>query len=146
LQEEALMRSGLFRAVSALVLLATAAMAAEWDPRTFATANTLELRTVGADEGEHWSTVWLVVVDDQVYVRLGSRAAGRIEKNATAPYVGVRVLGRRFDRVKGVSAPEYVDRVAQAMGAKYWSDVLLHYMSHPMTLRLVPEGEGDRQR
>jgi hypothetical protein len=28
-------------------------------------------------EGEHWFPVWLVVIDDQVDVRLGARAATR---------------------------------------------------------------------
>ena len=136
------MLSRLPRAASALVVLiatATAAVAADSDPHAFATASTLDLRTVGPDEGEHWSTLWLVVVDDQVYVRLGPRAAGRIEKNTTAPYVGLKVIGRQFDRVRGVPAPEYADRVAHAMGEKYWSDLLIRYASHPMTLRLVPE-------
>jgi hypothetical protein len=139
------MPSALLRAAAVLLLLVdTPAVATEWQPAAYAKADTLELRTVGADEGEHWVPVWLVVIDGQVYVRLGSRAASRIEKNTTAPYVGVKILGQQFDRVKGVPAPEYVDRVAKAMGDKYWSDVFVHYMSHPLTLRLVPETDGDR--
>jgi hypothetical protein len=135
------------RALAALVLVvASGAAAADWKPAAYATANTLELRTVGPEEGEHWFPVWLVVIDDQVYVRLGSRAASRIEKNTTAPYVSVKVLGEQFERVKGVPAPEYVDRVAQAMAAKYWSDVIVHHMSHPMTLRLVPVEDDDPRR
>lgn len=121
------------------VLVALPAAAADWTPRTWANANTVELRTTNPGEAEHWFPVWLVILDDQVYVRLGSRAAGRIEKNTTAPYVGVRIAGQQFDRVKAVSTPESVERVARAMGEKYWSDVLVRYANHPLTMRLVVE-------
>jgi hypothetical protein len=127
-----------------VLLLATAASAGEWNPAAWASASTVELRTEAAGEGPHWFPVWLVVVDGQVYVRLGPRAASRIERNTTAPYVGVKIVGQEFDRVRAVPAPDYVDRVAQAMAAKYWGDILVRHMSHPMTLRLVPdEGAGD---
>jgi hypothetical protein len=122
-----------------LALLPGVAVAADWNPAAYAGSNTIELRTTAPGEGEHWFPVWVVVVDGQVYVRLGTRAASRIEQNTTAPYVGVRILGQEFDRVRGVPAPDYAERVAQAMGAKYWTDVLVRYMSHPLTLRLVPE-------
>src|SRR5947208_2729604 len=75
--------------VLVLALLAAPSAAAEWTPRAYAGANTLELRTIAPGEPAHWFSVWLVVIDDQVYVRLGPRAAGRIEKNVAAPYVGV---------------------------------------------------------
>ncbi|TMA37434.1 MAG: hypothetical protein E6J79_10430 [Deltaproteobacteria bacterium] len=126
--------------VAALVaLVAAPARAAEWKPRTYASENRLELRTTAPGEGDHWFPVWVVVLDDQVYVRLGTRAAGRIERNTTKPYVGVRVAGEQFERIKGVPAPESVERVARAMADKYWSDVIIRHMDHPLTLRLVPE-------
>jgi len=103
-------------ALGFLSCTAGSAAAAEWDPATFAGENTLELKTTAAGEGEHWFPVWLVVVDDQVYVRLGTRAAGRIERNTTAPYVGVRIGGREFDRVKAIAMPDKTAAVAQAMG------------------------------
>src|SRR5207249_1689461 len=86
--------------VLVLALLAAPSAAAEWTPRAYAGANTLELRTIAPGEPAHWFSVWLVVIDDQVYVRLGPRAAGRIEKNDAAPYVGVRILGQQFERVR----------------------------------------------
>ena len=126
--------------VAALVaLVAAPARAAEWKPRTYASENRLELRTTAPGEGDHWFPVWVVVLDDQVYVRLGTRAAGRIGRNTTKPYVGVRVAGEQFERIKGVPAPESVERVARAMADKYWSDVIIRHMDHPLTLRLVPE-------
>jgi hypothetical protein len=85
--------------------------------------------------------VWLVVLDDQVFVRLGTKAAGRIEKSKTAPYMGVRVAGQQFDRVKGTPEPAMAEKVATAMGEKYWSDVFIRFFDHPLTLRLAPDEE-----
>ena len=122
-----------------LLVASSAGVAAQWDPAAFAKEDTLQLRTTRADEGEHWFKVWLVVIDGQVYVRLGSRAAERVESNTTAPILGVEVAGQRFDRVRGVPAPDYAERVAKAMAEKYTSDIFVHLFSHPLTLRLVPE-------
>src|SRR6266849_7023222 len=132
-------------AAAFVALLAAPLPAADWKPGVFAAANTLELRTTAPGEGGHWFPVWVVVIDDQVYVRLGSRAAGRIEKNQSAPFVGVRIQGQQFERVRAMPAPDYAERVAKAMAAKYWSDVIIHHFSHPLTLRLLPEPGGGEQ-
>jgi len=120
-------------------LASSAAVAGQWDPAAFATEGTLQLRTTRAGEEPHWFKVWLVVIDGQLYVRLGNRAAERVESNTTAPFLGVEVAGQRFERVGGVAAPEYAGLVAKAMAEKYWSDILVRLVSHPLTLRLVPE-------
>ena len=129
-----------------LSVLVAAPAAAGWTPHAWADASTIELRTTAAGEAAHWFRVWLVVIDDQVYVRLGPRAAGRIEKNQTAPFVGVRIAGEQLERVRGEPAPDHAERVAKAMAAKYWSDVIVRHFSHPLTLRLVPEPGGAQQR
>jgi len=147
--------------VAALVaLVAAPARAAEWKPRTYASENRLELRTTAPGEGDHWFPVWVVVLDDQVYVRLGTRAAGRIERNTTKPYVGVRVAGEQFERIKGVPAPESVEvtltpeaiaragiktaavgtaAVAGSLSVPATIASIIRHMDHPLTLRLVPE-------
>jgi hypothetical protein len=130
-------RIGLISAC-AVLLLATAAAAA-WDPAAFSKEDTLEFLTVGPEEGEHWSTVWLVVIDNQVYIRLGTRAAERMEANTTKPIVKVRIAGQEFDRVKAESTPDMAQPVATAMGDKYTSDVLIRFFDHPLTMRLTPE-------
>ena len=112
-----------------------------WDPEAFRGVDTLEFLTTEPEDGEHWSTVWLVVLDGQMYVRLGSRAAKRIEHNTTTPYVGVRIAGEQFDRVRAESVPDMADRVADAMAEKYWTDVFVRYFDHPLTMRLVPDDE-----
>lgn len=131
--------STLLMLVAVSWILSTPGLAATWAPDTFAKDDTLQLRTIAASEGEHWFKVWLVVIDGQLYVRLGTRAAERVQNNTTAPYLGVEVAGQRFDHVRGVPAPEYADRVAKAMADKYTSDIFVHLFSHPLTLRLVPE-------
>jgi hypothetical protein len=105
-----------------------------WDPAAFRNLDTLEFKT-----GEHWSTVWLVVVDDQVYVRLGSRATARMRGNTAAPIVAVRVGGREYPRVRAEEAADMAPRVAAAMADKYWSDVFVRWVPHELTMRLAPE-------
>ena len=134
-------RMSILRAmVLATLLLCPLARAADgWTPEAWSGHDTLDLRTTVPGEGEYWFPVWLVVLDDQVYVRLGSKAVGRVEKNETKPYLGVRVAGLQFDRVKGTPAPEMAEKVATAMGGKYWSDVFIQYFDHPVTLQLNPD-------
>ena len=64
-------------AAALLVLLVRSSnvFAQQWDPSAFSKESTLQFLTVGPNEGEHWSTVWLVLIDGQLYVRLGSKAA-----------------------------------------------------------------------
>jgi hypothetical protein len=122
-----------------LIIMSAVAVAdepASWDPQTLAREDTLEFLTGGPQEGEHWSRVWVVAVDDQLYVRLGRRAATRFEKNTTVPFVKVRISGHEFDHVRAEPAPEMAERVAAAMAAKYWSDLLIRFARHPLTVRL----------
>ena len=51
----------------------------------------------------------------------------------------MRIAGQTFDKVKAESVPDMAEPVAKAMGEKYWSDVFVHYFSHPLTVRLTPE-------
>ncbi|MCC6764120.1 MAG: hypothetical protein IT293_05600 [Deltaproteobacteria bacterium] len=133
--------SGILTAVLAVLVSGCSpqAVVPRWDPVAFRDLSTLEFLTVGADEGPHWSTVWLAVVDDQVYIRLGTRAAGRMQANTTTPFVDVRIGGREYRRVRAVEAPEMASRVATVMGAKYPSDLLIRHVPHPLTMRLEPD-------
>lgn len=133
----ALLGTALLIAVAALPTLAPAAGGA-WDPAAFVEQSTLQFLTVGPEEGEHWTTVWLVVLDDQLYIRLGTGAAGRMERSTRKPIVQVRIAGQEFTRVRAEEAPDMVARVATAMSEKYWTDLLIRYSPHPLTMRLVP--------
>ena len=48
----------------------------------------------------------------------------------------VRISGHEFDHVRAEPAPEMAERVAAAMAAKYWSDLLIRFARHPLTVRL----------
>jgi hypothetical protein len=131
-------------AIAALAGVTAAAPAtSQWNPRAWTEEGTLELRTQAPGEPEHWFKVWLVVIDGNLYVRLGGPASARFQSNVGRPIVGVRVAGQQFDRIRGVPAPDYADRVMRAMADKYWSDLLMRWFSHPLTLRLVPEQQPE---
>jgi hypothetical protein len=110
-----------------------------WDPNAFRDQSTLQIMTIGPEEGEHWSKLWLAVIDGQLYVRLGDRSFGRIQKNTANPYVKVKVGDNEFDKVRLEPALEMTDKVAAAMADKYFMDILIRHESHPMTARLVAE-------
>lgn len=135
-----MMRAGLSLAFAVAVLLTARSLyAGPWNPPAFANEDQVSLRTICPGEGEYWFPVWLVVIDEQVYVRLGSRAAQRVGCNQTAPHLAVEIAGQRFDRVRAEPAPGEAERVAEAMADKYTSDLFVRWLSHPLTLRLVPE-------
>ena len=126
------------------IALATAACADDkavpgWDPAVFRDASTIKIMTTETDVGEHWSNLWVVIIDGQPYLRLGDRAYGRIQRNATSPFVKLKVADQEFDKVKVEDLPDMKEKVAAAMADKYWMDVLVRHESHPMVARLVPE-------
>jgi hypothetical protein len=131
-----------FAAVS-IMAVADTGYAAEWDPAKFASEDVLEFRSVNTDGEEHWSKVWLVIVDGDVYIRLGNRAAGRIEENVEAPYVGIRIAGDQFDGVLTEPKPEMAERVAEAMAAKYTTDIFVSWVEHPLTLKLIEKSDPE---
>jgi hypothetical protein len=136
-------------ALAALALAGTALAQHDgpgWTPNEWKDVSTLKLCTTSPGESEHCFPVWLVVLDDEVYVRLGSRAAERMQKNVTAPHLPVEINDHRFENVRATAAPDYVDRVAKAMADKYTSDIFVRLFSHPLTMRLRPEAPPDEVR
>jgi hypothetical protein len=79
-------------------------------------------------------------------VRLGSRAAERIETNETGSEIAVRVGDLQFDHVRVEKAPELADRVAEQMAEKYWSDIFIRFFPHPLTLRLGVDAAAEGTR
>lgn len=122
-----------------LASLPSFAAAADWTPQQWTAEDTLQFRSDCPDEGEHWSYVWLVVLDGDVWVRLGSKAGARMECNATKMTTSIRIAGQQFDGVEMVNTPEMVARVDEAMADKYFSDLFLVFAKHPYTMKLVPK-------
>src|SRR6266567_3957635 len=83
-----------------------------WNPAVFRDASTIKIMTTEPEVGEHWSTLWVVVIDGQPYVRLDDRAYGRIQKNSTRPYVKLKVADKEFDKVKVEEMPDMKERSA----------------------------------
>ncbi len=110
-----------------------------WEPATFHDAGVIQIMTTEPEVGEHWSKLWVVVIDGQAFVRLGDRSYGRVQRNTTKPYVKLKVGEQEFDQVKLEEMPDMKDKVAAAMADKYFMDKLIRYESHPMVARLVPE-------
>ena len=134
------MRAVIATLLSSLLLAVCWAAPAGWTPAEWAGEKTLELTTDVPSEGSYTFPVWLAVIDGQVYVRLGNRAAGRVQGSKSAPLVGVKVAGHQFDHVRCEPAPDAVPRVNEAMAQKYyWSDKVVHHMAHTLTCRLVPQ-------
>src|SRR5271154_2680597 len=99
------------------VALATAACAEDktvpgWDPAVFRDASTVKIMTTEPDVGEHWSNLWVVVIDGQPYVRLGDRSYGRIQRNTTSPFVKLKVADQEFDKVKVEEMPDMKEKAA----------------------------------
>ncbi len=63
-------------------------------------ASTREVLTVDQNAQEHWSTLWLVVMNGQLYLRLGTHGAARVEGNAKKPFVSIKSAEHRFDNVR----------------------------------------------
>jgi len=110
---------------------------AGWTPTEWKDTSSLQFWTIDADRNEHWSTVWLVVIRGEVYLRLGASAADRLRSNTEFPYVKVRIRGQEFSPVRADIMPGMAAAVNDAMAEKYWSDLLIRYLPHPMTVRLV---------
>lgn len=128
----------------ALTLTATTlspAAAADWTPDQWKYEDTLQFLTDCPDEGPHWSYVWLVVLDGELWVRLGSKAAGRVDCNKAGRTTSVKIAEREFPSIEMVESPEMAERVAEAMAEKYWSDFAVAWMDHPYTMKLVPKPE-----
>src|SRR6516165_12306568 len=95
-----------------------------WNPDAFRDQRSLQILTIGADEGAHWSKLWLVVIGGQLLVRLDHRTFERVKENLAGQYVMLKIGDRKFARVRLEAAPYMSRKVAAAMADKYPMDVL----------------------
>ncbi len=137
-------------AIAVLIGVARSSWAAEWTPDKWANESTITLCTHIGNEGRHCFPVWMGVLDHEVYVRLGTRAAGRVGKIAprgatnaamAQDRLAIEIAGNKFDQLTPVSSPSAAKRVAAAMAEKYWLDLIVRFLPHPMTVMLAPDIE-----
>ncbi|MFT4572074.1 MAG: hypothetical protein ACI8TX_000706 [Hyphomicrobiaceae bacterium] len=135
-----------FAAVFATVLLASPAVSAsaEWNPEAWGDTKTLEYLTDCPGEGEHWSPVWLVVEQGQLYISLGSKAADRVACSTLAPYTSIKIEGERYDRIELVPETQLAATIEQARWDKYWTNIFAGYFDHDhYLLRAVSEAVSE---
>jgi hypothetical protein len=123
----------------ALALVAAAPSQASTDWQAVAAADTIEVITRDADGNERVTTIWLVVVDGQGYIRTGS--SSWFEDVERDPNVVLRIEGQDH-AVRAELVPESDPawaRVQQAFRDKYgWSDRLLLPGMGTNVLRAAP--------
>jgi hypothetical protein len=122
-----------------MVSASSLAFAADWNAAGFSDESTLEFRTVNADGEDHWSTVWFVVLEGDVYLNLGQRAVERLRTNTAAPLVSIRVADEEFEKVRIEAAQERQPEVARAMADKYWTGFLIPHRRPSTVMRLKSE-------
>ena len=125
-------------AASALCAGVAAAAAPDWS--ALAEVREIEVLTSDADGSPRETTIWLVVVDGQGYIRTGGTTWGdNVERS---PDVTLRIEGREYPlRASFVSDAPLRERIVAAFREKYgWTDGLLDVFrgSHPRIMRLEP--------
>ncbi|SRR5208283_4097143 len=133
-----LLRILILAAVVALRPPSAAAASPDWN--AVAATDTVEVITKNADGTLKDTTVWLVVVDGQGYIRTGNtRWWSNIERDHD---VALRIEGKEYPlRVELVEDPELRQRVVDAFRAKYgWVDRAMDAIrsSTPHVMKLTP--------
>ena len=133
-----LLRILILAAVVALRPPSAAAASPDWN--AVAATDTVEVITKNADGTLKDTTVWLVVVDGQGYIRTGNtRWWSNIERDHD---VALRIEGKEYPlRVELVEDPELRQRVIDAFRAKYgWVDRAMDAIrsSTPHVMKLTP--------
>jgi hypothetical protein len=131
------------KAVAALLVLfgALAASASPIDWNALAGEPTVVIRTTEADGAPRETTVWLVVVAGQGYVRTGeTHWHGNLVRE---PKIGVRIAGVDYAvTAEHVTDPELRDRIEAAFNEKYgFSDTFVGWFTDrtkAQILALVP--------
>jgi hypothetical protein len=104
----------------------------------------IEIETQSATGRTHRVTIWVVVVDNNMYVRSVRGRAGRWYREITAnPQGAIYVDGRRLSvRAIPITDPATIARVSNAYLQKYrnspFVNSLLREETLPTTLRLEP--------
>ena len=104
----------------------------------------IDIETQSATGRTHRTTIWVVVVDNDVYVRSVRGRSGRWYREITAnPQSAIYVDGRRLSvRAIPITDPATIARVSNAYLQKYRNSPFVNNMMReetlPTTLRLEP--------
>ena len=104
----------------------------------------IDIETQSATGRTHRTTIWVVVVDNNVYVRSVRGRAGRWYREITAnPQGAIYIDGRRIPvRAIPVSDPATIARVSNAYLQKYrnspFANSIVREETLPTTLQLEP--------
>jgi hypothetical protein len=107
-------------------------------------AEEVEVETQAPGGSVHRTIVWIVVDDEEVFIRSVRGARGRWYREAQAnPAIAIHVDGRRLAGTAiPATDPESVERTSRALGRKYAADPALRTMLVPeilpTTLRVEP--------
>ena len=106
------------------------------DLHDFDVAREIRIETHTSDRSTRSTTIWVVVVDGQIYVRSVRGAKGVWYQEALAnPNVTIDDRGRRLEtKAIPVRDPETIRRVSEALKHKYASDEGLDEMLDPDSL------------
>ena len=132
-------RSG-FWLITLLVLLPSSARAQTFDPNFAAAVGVVELITLDMDGDARETSVWIVMIDGEVYLR--TNETRWLENLRRIPLATLRV-GDELHHVvaKIMLDPALVEQVDQASREKYgWQEKTIHIFrtSEPTIIRLRP--------
>jgi hypothetical protein len=103
--------------LGAALMLAVAAGAAPLDWTRFTDAQTIELLTTDEDGDQRLTTVWVVVLDYNAYIRTAGTTWGdNVERNGT---LKIRDLDDKQVRAEKVLSAAEIERVLAAFREKY---------------------------
>lgn len=125
----------------AALVFASLALASPIDWNAVAGENTVVILTREADGSPRETTVWMVVIDGQGYIRTGNTHWH--ENIVRDPKIGVRIAGTEYAvSAKHVEDPALKTKVNAAMNAKYgFSDTFIGWFANQdnaQIMALVP--------
>jgi hypothetical protein len=128
----------LVSAVLALDALAVEATPPDWNQ--LAGVEEIQVLSENADGTRQETTVWLVVLDGEGYIRTGNTSwYPNLERK---PEIAVRILDKEYAvTAQLVSEQALIDRVVAVFASKYgWSDTIRGWVirSAPHIVKLVP--------
>lgn len=120
---------GIVVALVALLCSAVPALAA-WTPEEWTDTKTLEYLTNCPEEGEYWSPVWLVVLEGELYISLGSKAQSRVDCSTMGPKTSIKIEGELYENLEMVPETDLAEAIEDARWDKYWTNVFVGFAEH----------------